>query len=193
MRSKVVVAVMTVMLSGMMATPAVANFTNGPYEAGMVERFSVPFGLVFVDADAGLVALGGPPPEQGCLGQGFEDYFGDVQEVSTAAGPVTAVAHAAIPFHIYEGTSIPEVCTAVFEDGLEPIAAGDNITVRSTDNFANYEPGSRSSPFGANANGTVYDAQGDAWSFHGNQKLKLDRDGNFKVLTDTVKLNKRGR
>jgi hypothetical protein len=193
MRSKVVVAVVTVVLSGMMAAPAVANFSNGPDEAGVVERFSSPFGLAFEDADAGLVALGGPPPEQGCVGEGFEDYFGDFQAVSTAAGPVILVVQAEIPFYVYEATSVFEVCEAVIDEGRQPIAAGENIAVRLTDNFANYEPGSRSNPFGANANGTVYDAKGDAWSFHASQKFKLDRDGNFTVLTEKVKLSKRGR
>jgi hypothetical protein len=193
MRSKVVVVVMTVVLSGMMAAPAVGNFSNGPDEAGVVERFSLPFGLSFEDADAGLVALGGPPPEQGCVGQGFEDNVGDFQAVQTAAGPVILVVQAEIPFYVYEGTSVFEVCAAVLDDGLQPIAAGENIAVRLTDNFWNYEPGSRSNPFGANANGTVYDAEGDAWSFHASQKFKLDRDGNFTVRTESVRLSKRGR
>ena len=74
----------------------------------------------------------------------------------------------------------------------EPLAVGE-ANVRFNDNFDNYEPGSRSNPFGGNANGTVYDANGDAWSFHGNVKLHLDGEGNFRVLSETVKINKRGR
>lgn len=72
-------------------------------------------------------------------------------------------------------------------------AVGEAINVRWTDDFDNYEPGSRANPFSANANGTVCDVDGNAWSFHGNLKLKIDREGNFEVVQETVKPNKRGK
>jgi hypothetical protein len=173
-----------------MAAPALANFSNGPSEAGVVERGHYPFGLAFFDAEAGLIALGGPPPEQGCLGEGFEDA--DFQFVATPAGPVKLLIHDTQTFYIYEATDLGDICEAVLNGGLDPLAVGD-ANVRFNDNFDNYEPGSRANSFGGNANGTVYDANGDAWSFHGNLKLKLDNDGNFEVITETVKLNKRGK
>lgn len=173
------------------AAPALANFSNGPGEAGVVERGQYPFGLAFFDTEAGLIALGGPPPEQGCLGEGFEDA--DFQFVNTPAGPVKVLIHDTQTFYIYQATDLGEICEAVLNGGgIDPLAVGD-ATVRFNDNFDNYEPGSRANPFGGNANGTVYDANGDAWSFHGNVKLKLDRNGNFDLITETVKLNKRGK
>jgi hypothetical protein len=187
-RSVVLVALLVMVAA--MAAPASANFSNGPDEAGSVFRANFPFGAAFIDAGAGLVALGGPPPEQGCLGEGFEEA--DFQFVETPAGPVKLLIHDVETFFIYEASSIDEVCEAVFTTGIDPIAVGE-ANVRFNDNFDNYEPGSRANPFGANANGTVYDGDGNAWSFHGNSKLKIDRDGNFEVVTETVKLNKRGK
>lgn len=65
--------------------------------------------------------------------------------------------------------------------------------MRWTDNFDNYEPGSRANPFGGNANGAVHDDDGNTWNFHGNLKLMIDNDGNFKVISETIKLAKRGK
>jgi hypothetical protein len=187
-RSLVVVALFVV--AAAMAAPASADFSNGPDQAGSVFRANMPFGLAFEDADAGLVALGGPPPELGCLGMGFEDAAQQI--VETPAGPVKLVIHDVEPFFIYEAASIGEVCEAALTTGIDPIATGDAINVRFNDNFANYEPGGRANPFGGNANGTVYDAEGKAWNFHGNVKLMLDQDGNFEIRTETIRLNKRG-
>ncbi len=173
------------------AVPALANFSNGPDEAGVVERANYPFGVAFFDEEAGLIALGGPPPELGCIGEGFEDA--DFQFVSTPAGPVKLLIHDTQTFYIYESTDLGEICDAALSgEPIEPLAVGE-AKVRFNDNFDNYEPGSRANPFGGNANGTVYDANGDAWSFHGNVKLKLDRDGNFQLMTESIKLNKRGK
>ena len=179
------------MLLATAATPAAANFDNGPDEAGSVFRANFPYGFALQDADAGLVALGGPPPEQGCLGEGFEEA--DFQFVETPAGPIKLLIHDVEEFFIYEASSIDEVCEAVLTTGIDPIAVGDGINVRYNDNFDNYEPGSRANPFGGNVNGKVYDAYGDSWSFHGNLKLKLDKEGNFEVVTETIKLSKRGK
>ena len=178
------------MLLATVAAPAAANFDNGPDEAGAVFRANFPFGLAFEDPEAGLVALGGPPPEQGCLGEGFDEA--DFQFVETPAGPVKVLIHHVETFFIYEAESIGEVCEAVLTTGIDPIAVGDAINVRFNDNFDNYEPGSRANPFGGIANGTVYDDDGNAWRFHGNVKLKIDRDGNFELVQETIKLNKRG-
>ncbi len=114
-------------------------------------------------------------------------------EVSTPAGPVKVLIHDTETFWIYEASSIDGVCEAVFTTGIDPIAVAYDAKVRLADNFSNYEPGSRSNPFGGNANGKAIDGDGDAWSFHGSQKLILDRDGNFKVRSETIKLRKLGR
>ena len=189
LRRITILGAMAILLAAM-AAPAVANFDNGPDEAGNVFRANFPFGLAFQDSAAGLVALGGPPPEQGCIGEGFEEA--NFQFVETPAGPVKVLIHDVETFYIFEAGSIGEVCEAALTTGIEPIAVGEGINVRFNDNFDGFEPGSRANPFGGNANGTVYDADGNAWSFHGNVKLKIDRDGNFEVVSETVKLNKRG-
>ena len=172
------------------AAPAAADH-GGPDDSGVVHRDHYPFGMAFEDIEAGLVALGGPPPELGCIGEGFEEA--DFVEVITPAGAVKILIKDTETFFIYEAESIGEVCEAVFTTGIEPIAVAENSKVVVTDNFANYEPGHRANPFGGNANGTAYDADGNAYSFHGNQKFKLDKDGDFIHISDTVKLNKRGK
>jgi hypothetical protein len=172
------------------AAPAAADH-GGPDDSGVVHRGHYPFGMAFQDSEAGLVALGGPPPELGCIGEGFEEA--DIMEVATPAGAIKVLIRDTETFFIYEAGSIDEVCEAVFTTGIEPIAVAENSKVVFTDSFVNFEPGSRANTFGGNANGTAYDTDGNAWSFHGNQKLMLDNDGNFSLITDTVKLNKRGK
>jgi hypothetical protein len=173
------------------ATSTWANFSNGPEESGVVFRFNFPFGLGLQDPEAGLVALGGPPPELGCLGLGFEPE--NHQIIVTPAGPIKALIHVDDhPFFIYAASTIGEVCEAALTTGIEPIAVG-YAKVRFNDNFINFEPGSRANPFGGQANGTVYDSDGNPWEFHGNLKLMIDKGGNFRVITETVRLNKHGR
>ena len=178
------------MLIAAIAAPAAADH-GGPDESGVVHRGHYPFGMAFVDSGAGLVALGGPPPEQGCVGEGFE--LADIMELATPAGAVKVLIRDTETFWIYEAGSIDEVCEAVFTTGIDPIAVAENSKVVFTDSFANYEPGSSTNVWGGNANGTAYDAEGNAWSFHGNQKLMVDKDGDFTLIHDTVKLNKRGK
>jgi len=172
------------------AAPAAADH-GGPDDSGVVHRGHYPFGMAFIDSEAGLVALGGPPPEQGCIGEGFD--LASIMEVATPSGAIKVLIRDVETFYIYEAGSIGEVCEAALTVGIEPIAVAENSKVVVTDNFVNYEPGSRTNVWGGNANGTAYDAEGNAWSFHGNQKLKLDKDGNFTLISDTVKLNKRGK
>ena len=169
------------------ATSAWANFSNGPDESGVVFRFNFPFGLGLQDPEAGLVALGGPPPELGCLGLGFDPE--NHQIVVTPVGPIKVLIHDdSLPFFIYAASSIGEVCVAALTTGIEPIAMG-SAKVRFNDNFLNFEPGSRANAFGGQANGTVFDADGNPLQFHASIKLFLDRDGNFRVIKETINLN----
>lgn len=172
-------------------TSAWASFSNGPEQSGIVFRFNFPFGFGLQDPEAGLVALGGPPPELGCLGLGFEPE--NHQIVVTPVGPIKLLIHDdEQPFFIYAASTIGEVCEAALTTGIEPIAVG-YAKVRFNDNFIGYQPGSRANPFGGQANGTVYDGDGNPWQFHGSLKLLIDRDGNFRVIKETVRLNKHGK
>ena len=171
-------------------TSAWANFSNGPGQAGSVFRFNFPFGVALQDTEAGLVALGGPPPELGCLGEGFEEA--NIQLVFTPTGPIKLLLHDVEQFYIYEAASIDDVCEAALSTGIAPLAVG-YANVFANDNFDNYEPGDRSNPFGGNTNGTVYDAEGSPWEFHGNLKLFIDREGNFEVIKETIRLRKHGK
>jgi hypothetical protein len=170
----------TLVVAMSVAAPVLADFGNGPDDSGVVSRGEYPFGLAFIDPDAGLVALGGPPPEQGCVGEGFEDA--DFLIVETPAGAVKILVHDVEPFFIYEATSIPEICEAVFTTGIDPIAVGADIAVRYNEN-GNY--------LGGNANGVVYDDDGKAWSFHGNSKIFIAQNGDLEIR-ETVKLHSLG-
>jgi uncharacterized protein YaiE (UPF0345 family) len=172
------------------AAPAAADH-GGPDDSGVVHRGHYPFGMAFQDSEAGLVALGGPPPELGCIGEGFENA--EIMEVATPAGAIKVLIRDTETFYIYEAGSIDEVCEAALSTGIDPIAVAMDSKVVFTDNFVNYEPGHIGNRFGGNANGTAYDEDGNAWNFHGNQKFMLDKDGNFTLISDTVKLNKRGK
>jgi hypothetical protein len=175
----------------LLAAIAAAADHGGPDDSGILHRGHYTFGMAFIDSEAGLVAPGGPPPDQGCVGEQFEEA--EFTEVATPAGAINALIRDTETFSINEAGSIDEVCEAALTTGIEPIVVAENSKVVVTDNYLNYEPGSRANPFGGNANGTAYDADGNAYSFHGNQKLKLDKDGNFILIRDTVKLNKRGK
>ena len=73
-----------------------------------------------------LVALGGPPPELGCFGLGFEDNLGEFQIIELPGGPVKAlIRDDDMPMFLYAASSTDELCEAV-EGGVipEPIATG---------------------------------------------------------------------
>jgi len=161
-----------------------------PEESGVVLRIAFPFGQGFEDADDGLVALGGPPPELGCFGEGFEEVLHHI--VVTPAGPVKIlVKDVEEPFFIYAASSIGEVCEAVFAGEVpEPIATGTARVVLNDNNLFNSGPGANS--FGATATGTVYDADGNPWHFNASVRLLNDTKGEFRVLHEDINLVKLG-
>ena len=174
-----------------MAAPASADFSNGPSAPGVVIRYDSLGGAWLEDAEAGLVALLGPPAEEFCLFQGFDWVV--VQNVETPAGPIIHHFDMVLDVWIYEASNLWELCDELSVSGaVEPLAVGEARMV-VTQNYWNYEPRSRPDVLTISANGIVYDADGDTWNFHGHESSELDRDGNFRLLKSTVKLNKRGK
>jgi hypothetical protein len=73
---------------------------------GPVSRFTDVFASAYMDPADGLVALGGPPPEQGCFGQGFDDPA-DFQIVELPSGPIKIlIRDVDQPMWLYEASSI---------------------------------------------------------------------------------------
>ena len=174
-----------------MAAPASADFSNGPSAPGVVVRYDSLVGAWLEDAEAELVALLGPPAEEFCLFEGFDE--GVIQNVETPAGPIIHHFDVVLDTWIYEASNLWELCDELSASGaVEPLAIGEARMV-VTQNYWNYEPGSRSGASTISANGVVYDADGDTWNFHGHESSQVDRDGNFRLLKSTVKLNKRGK
>ena len=153
---------------------------------GPVSRFTEPFAVAFVDVADGLVALGGPPPELGCFGLGFEDNLADFQIVELPSGPVKVLAHDAdMPIFLYEASSIEEICELVFEGVIpEPIAAGV-VRVVLNDNDRDVT-GTRTNSFGSAATGTLQDSDGNPCRFSGTFRALITREFEFRVVNEGI-------
>jgi hypothetical protein len=125
----------------LLAAIAAAADDGGPDDSGILHRGHYTFGMAFIDSEAGLVAPGGPPPDQGCVGEQFEEA--EFTEVATPAGAINALIRDTETFSINEAGSIDEVCEAALTTSIEPIVVAENSKVVVTDNYLNYEPGSR--------------------------------------------------
>ena len=177
-------------LSLLLATAAPAMATP-PDESGRVVRIALPFGVSFEDAGDGLVALGGPPAELGCLGEGFEDV--PHQGVVMPNGVVNLlVKDVDQPFYIYEASSIDEVCESVFAGNTpEPIFTG-SARVVATDNDA-FGAGRNTNSWGSSANGTVYDADGNPSHFNASIRLQFSEKRGFRIVHENINLVNPGR
>ena len=182
----------TMLLTLLLATaaPAGASFANGPQDPpGPVQRLEVPFVVSYVDADAGLVALGGPPPEQGCFEMGFEEHLADAQEVLLPNGVIVGVLHDADqPMQVYAASSIEEICEAVIAGGSLELLASGTVRVVATDNDLEVSL-TRTNSFGHHATGRLFTPEGDACRFRGVARAQITRDGEFRLLKEDVVLN----
>jgi hypothetical protein len=138
-----------------------------PSASGIVARFDSIALVSYQDPADGLVALTGPPAEQGCLGLGFEDYFTPVQAAVTPGGAVIVRVHVdAVPIHVYRASSVAELCAAVASgDDLDLLGSGTaRFTHVDNDWFVSE---TRMNAFGDAATGTLTDTAGASWSFAG--------------------------
>lgn len=166
----------------------VAEARGGPSESGVVTRVEMGFGPGWVDVDQGITALVGPPAEQGCIGEGFEDA--DWMFVEAPTGPVKMLVKATMPVRIYAGIGDEEVCEAVLGGGLEPLYVGYEITIILTDNFVNYQPEYRANAFGVRGQGVVYDADGEPHRFSAVVQRHLPREGAGPCDCPTIRVSK---
>ena len=165
---------------------AAPTMATPPDESGRVVRIELPFGVAYEDAADGLVALGGPPAELGCLGEGFEDvpHQGVVMPNGVVNLLVKDVDQA---FYIYEASSINEVCESVYAGNIpEPILTG-SARVVATDNDA-FGAGRNTNSWGSSTNGTVYDAEGNPWHFNASIRLQFSEKRGFRIVHESINL-----
>ena len=165
----------------LMAQVAIAG---PPASSGPVERFVDFFGAGYVDEADGLVALGGPPPEEGCLGLGFDDPA-DIMLVHTAAGPIKALARQGdTPVFVYDLT-LGHPCEIIEAGGTPvPLYVGSMSTI-ATDNDVEASL-TRANSFGSSSRGWVFDADGNRCHLSAHVRLQIARDGEFRVLNEGI-------
>jgi hypothetical protein len=184
-RFALIMLAMGLLLAG--AAPTVAAPPEDP--PGPVSRFTEPFAVAFFDPADGLVALGGPPPELGCFGLGFEDNLAEVQIVELPSGPVKVlIRDDDMPIFLYAASSIDEICEAVFGGAIpEPIATG-TVRVVLNDNDVDVSL-TRTNAFGYTATGTLERADGTACAFSATFRALITKQGEFRVLVEDIRSN----
>jgi hypothetical protein len=169
------------------AAPAGAAPPDDP--PGPVSRSTEPFAVALDDPADQLVALGGPPPELGCFGLGFEDNLAEFQVVELPSGPVKVlVRDDDMPIFLYAASSTDELCEAVFGGAIpEPIATG-TVRVVLNDNDVDVSL-TRTNSFGFTAKGTLERADGTACAFSATFRALITREGEFRVLVSDIRSN----
>jgi hypothetical protein len=158
-----------------------------PASSGAVERFIDVAGAAYFDEADGLIALGGPPPEEGCFGLGFDDPA-DFMLVQTAAGPIKVlVKQGATPVFVYDLT-LGHPCEIIEGGGTPvPLFVGTMSTI-ANDNDRDVSL-TRVNSFGASSTGWVSDADGNACRFSAHVRLLITRNDEFKVVTEGITIS----
>jgi len=168
----------------LMAQVAVAG---PPASSGPVERFVDTFGASYVDEADGLIALGGPPPEEGCFGLGFDDPA-NIMVVHTAAGPIKAlIRQGDTPVFVYDLT-LGHPCEIIEAGGTPvPLYVGSMSTIL-TDNDLDVSL-TRANSFGASSTGWVFDPDENRCHLSAHIRLQVTRDDEFRVLTEGITIS----
>jgi hypothetical protein len=182
-------AVITLAVGLLLAGAAPTGAAPPEDPPGPVSRFTEPFAVAFFDPADGLVALGGPPPELGCFGLGFEDNLAEFQIVELPSGPVKVlIRDDDMPIFLYAASSIDEICEAVFGGVIpEPIATG-TVRVVLNDNDLDVSL-TRTNAFGYTATGTLERADGTACAFSATFRALITKQGEFRVLVEDIHSN----
>jgi hypothetical protein len=184
-RFAMIMLVMGLLLAG--AAPTGAAPPEDP--PGPVSRFTEPFAVALFDPADGLVALGGPPPELGCFGLGFEDNLAEFQIVELPSGPVKVlVRDDDMPIFLYAASSFDEICEAVRGGAIpEPIATG-TVRVVLNDNDVDVSL-TRTNAFGYTATGTLERADGTTCAFSATSRALITKQDEFRVLVENIRSN----
>jgi len=173
-------------LAAVIATLVMAQVATAqpPANSGSVSRHTDAFGVSYFDANDGWLALGGPPPEEGCFGLGFDDPA-EFMEVQTGAGPIVVVVHQAdLPVFVYD-IAAGDPCGIVHGGGTPvPLYEGSIRTVW-TDNDLEASL-TRTNSIGGSSTGWVIDADGNRCRFTAHVRLMVTRQGEFRVLSEGI-------
>lgn len=173
---------MVVALAGPAAAGSPPDDPSGP-----VTRYEADLSRAYFDVDDGLVALGGPPPEEGCFGIGF-DGNGQWQEIELPNGAVVTMAKDDDqPMYLYEGTSISDVCDQVYAGETPELLASGTVRVRLTDNDL-LGSGTRASVWGDFAFGQLVTTEGETCQFVGRSRYLITPNGDFQLLQEDITL-----
>ena len=174
------------MVAALLATLLLAQVAAAqpPASSGPVSRYTDVFAASYIDANDGLAALGGPPPEEGCFDLGFDDPA-QFMEVQTAAGPIIAVVHQAdLPVFVYDITA-GHPCEIIFGGGTPvPLYQGSMRTVW-TDNDREVTL-TRTNSFGGSSTGWVFDAAGNRCHFAAHVRYMITRQNEFRVQSEGI-------
>lgn len=161
---------------------------DAPGSSGIVSRLIDHGGFSYYDAGDNLTALGGPPAEEGCVGEGFDDPAmvmlvelpNGVLKVNVRQGPTDVF--------VYEGT-LDEICQTVIEGGtVEPLYVGWMSTVlNDNDGGASL---TRGNSFGLSSHGMVWDVtDGNRCALSAHARLQITRDAEFLVRTEGINIS----
>ena len=179
-------SLLAAMLITLLATQVAA--AAAPGSSGVVSRFWASGGFGYYDAADGLLALGGPPPEEGCFGEGFDDYPALVTLVDTPSGAQKlTIRQGPTPIYVYAVTG-GDICAIYLGGGaVEPLYVGSVSSVL-TDND-NQVSLTRVNAFGTASHGTVWDAAGNACAFSAHARLQVTLDGEELVRSQAINIS----
>jgi hypothetical protein len=181
MRTRVsMVAMVAALLLGVIGLP---GYANPPDESGVVERFDV--GIFYFFEGDGFVALGGPPPEEGCIGEGFDDLL-TVQAVDHGDGVQNFLTRGDQDLWVYAASSVDQVCETLAGGGTPELLASGTVRLVALDNDIDVS-GTRTNSFGGSVSGRLETPDGGSCRFRGTERYTI-QDGEFRVLVSEAVL-----
>lgn len=178
-------SLLAALLTTLLATQiAVAD---APDSSGVASHFYDIAAFAYNDEADGLTALGGPPPEEGCFGEGFDDLalFLVVEEPSGALK--VHIRQGPTPVSVYDLT-LDQICETIIGGGaVQPLYVGWMSTVLN-DNDAEVSL-TRTNSFGGSSHGMVWDGVGNQCAFSAHDRLQVTRDEEFRVLSSEINIS----
>lgn len=184
---RIAVSLLAAMLTTLMATQVAS--ADPPDSSGVVSHFyEWDDGFAYYDEADGLLALiGSPPPEQACVGEGFDEdpLVGVLVQMPSGATKLN-IRQGATPVHVYYDVTIPEFCQTVLGGGaVEPLYAGWMSTVY---NEYNVDAGQARAALGTSSHGMVWDSDGSRCVINAHDLAQITPDGDFTILVSDINI-----
>jgi hypothetical protein len=184
---RIAVSLLAVLLTTLMATQIA--FADAPDSSGVVSHFHYwDDGFYYYDEADGLTALIGPedlPPEQGCVGEGFDDPLVGVLVQMPSGATKLNIRQGATHVGVYDMT-LPEICqTAIGGGTVEPLYAGWMSTVYNENNVG---AGHARAALGTSSHGIVWDGDGSRCVINAHDRAQITPDGEFNLLVSDINI-----